>query len=86
MGLEADPHAPEHVMTGGQRLTKVYTQGGHEQDSGQPGLPTYHRRIANPFPLFAIGIGASLLILGLVFVEVRGLRNPQIFLNIGASP
>jgi len=86
MGLEADPHAPEHVMTGGQRLTKVYTQGGHEQDSGQPGLPTYHRRIANPFPLFAIGIGASLLILGLVFVEARGLRNPQIFLNIGASP
>lgn len=37
----------------------------------------------SPYPVFAIGVGASLLILGLVFVNARGLTNPHIFLNIG---
>ncbi|PWN43946.1 hypothetical protein IE81DRAFT_321862 [Ceraceosorus guamensis] len=82
-GLEADPHADEHVMAGSTRLTKTTTVGGHEVGSQQPGLPVYHRRIANPFPLFAIGIGASLLILGLVFVGHRGLTSPHIGLNVG---
>lgn len=35
----------EHVNVAGNRLTRVVTQGGHELDSQQPGLPTYHRRI-----------------------------------------
>lgn len=81
MGLHPDPHAPEHTIAGGQRLTKIVTR--NEYDSQQKGLPTYHRRIANPFPVFAIGVGASLLVLGLVLVEVRGLQNPQIYLNVG---
>ncbi|PWN92782.1 hypothetical protein FA10DRAFT_235938 [Acaromyces ingoldii] len=83
LGFKPDPHAPEHITHGGQKLTRVYTKGGHELDSQQKGLPVYHRRIANPYPVFAIGIGASLLTLGLVFVEARGLQNPQILLNIG---
>lgn len=37
----------------------------------------------SPFPVFAIGVGASLMVLGLIFNEVRGLTNPHIFLNIG---
>lgn len=81
--LPSSSDAPEHFSSGGQKLTRVYTRGGHEVDSQQKGLPTYHRRIANPFPVFAIGIGASLLTLGCVFVEARGLQNPQILLNVG---
>lgn len=46
LGLKPDPHAPEHIEGGGQRLTKVYTRGGTELDSQQKGLPVYHRRIA----------------------------------------
>ncbi|UZJ55398.1 hypothetical protein CBS101457_004718 [Exobasidium rhododendri] len=83
LGLKPDPHALEHVKLGGNNLTKIYTAGGHELDTQQPGLPIYHRRIANPFLVFAIGIGASLLTLGLIFVNARGLQNPQIFLNVG---
>jgi succinate-acetate transporter protein len=44
-------------------------------------LCSYH--LSSPYPLFAIGVGASLLTLGLVFVNARGLANPQIFLNVG---
>lgn len=52
-GLKPDPHAPEHVKHGGNNLTKIYTAGGHEMDSQQKGFPIYHRRIANPYPVFA---------------------------------
>lgn len=41
------------------------------------------RALCSPFPVFAIGVGASLLMLGLLFVEVRGLQNTQIYLNVG---
>lgn len=44
MGLHPDPHAPEHTMAGGNRLTKVVSR--KQYDSQQAGLPTYHRRIA----------------------------------------
>jgi len=37
----------------------------------------------SPFPLAAIGIGATLLIFGLLLVEVRGLKQLNIFYNIG---
>lgn len=45
LGMEPIHDAPEHVQVGGNRLTKIVTGGGHEMDSAQPGLPTYHRRI-----------------------------------------
>jgi hypothetical protein len=44
LGLAPDPHAPEHVMGGSQRLTRAYS--GRKYDSQQAGLPIYHRRIA----------------------------------------
>lgn len=46
LGMEPIDDAPEHFQVGGNRLTKIVTKGGHDVDSDQPGLPTYHRRIA----------------------------------------
>ncbi|UZJ53631.1 hypothetical protein CBS101457_002951 [Exobasidium rhododendri] len=83
LGLKPDPHAAEHFKADGYNLTRTFTRGGHQVDSQQPGLPVYHRRIGNPYPLFAIGIGASVIMLGLIFLNARGLQNPQVFLNVG---
>lgn len=44
LGLTCDPHALEHTLVGGQRLTKIITRSAYEKQ--QPGLPVYHRRIA----------------------------------------
>lgn len=45
LGMEPLDDAPTHFTSGGNRLTRIVTKGGHEVDSQQPGLPTYHRRI-----------------------------------------
>lgn len=82
-GLHKDPNSGEHVTTSkGHKLTRTVTPGGHELDSSQPGFPVYHRRIANPFPLLSIATGASLLFLGALLVQVRGITNPAIYLVI----
>lgn len=39
--------------------------------------------LQSPFPLAAIGIGATLLILGLLLIGHRGLTQLNIFYNIG---
>ncbi|EST07377.1 yaaH [Kalmanozyma brasiliensis GHG001] len=83
-GLSEDPNGSDHVVTSkGHRLTRTMTAGGHEVDSSQPGFPIYHRRIANPFPLVTIATGAYLLMLGLILVGHRGIRNPAILMALG---
>ena len=74
-GIKPNPNKIEHVMHGGVRLTKVLTSGGHPYDSSQNGFPIYHRRVANPWPIIALGTGASLLILGLIQVGHRGMTQ-----------
>jgi len=44
-GLAPIDDDPQHFISGGNRLTRVVTPGGHNLDTQQPGLPTYHRRI-----------------------------------------
>lgn len=45
-GLKPDPNKLEHFETpSGNRLTRVYTQGGHAIETQQKSLPIYHRRI-----------------------------------------
>lgn len=83
MGLKPNPNAMEHVFHGGVALTKVYTAGGHPVDSSQPGLPVYHRKIANSYPLIALGIGATLLVFGFVQIGHRGLSQQNIVMNMG---
>lgn len=76
LGLKADPNKLQHTTSStGSRVTRYET--------GQPGFPTYHRRIANPIPLICICIGAYFLLYGFLLVEVRGLKNWHILLNIG---
>ncbi|SNX87788.1 uncharacterized protein MEPE_06499 [Melanopsichium pennsylvanicum] len=83
LGLSEDPNGSDHVVTSkGHRLTRTLTVGGHEVDSSQPGFPVYHRRIANPVPLLSISTGASLLMLGLLLIEVRGITNSAIIMSI----
>ncbi|PWN47435.1 hypothetical protein IE53DRAFT_250873 [Violaceomyces palustris] len=82
-GFEKDPNAYEHIKTpAGHKLTRTLTAGGHAVDSSQPGFPIYHRRIGNPYPMFAVGIGASLIILGFGLIEIRGITNPTVFYAI----
>lgn len=83
MGLKPNPNQLEHEFVGGVRLTKIHTTGGHSVDKDQPGFPIYHRRIANPFPLMALSIGATLMMLGLLSVGVRDIKNITIVYNIG---
>lgn len=76
LGLRDDPNKLDHTVSHtGSRVTRFET--------GQPGFPTYHRRIANPVPLICICIGAFFLLYGFLLVEVRGLTNWHIILNIG---
>ncbi|PWN87209.1 hypothetical protein FA10DRAFT_198096 [Acaromyces ingoldii] len=82
-GLKPDPNKLEHSQSGGNRLTKVYTTGGHPMDSSQKGFPVYHRRIGNPFPLVALAIGTSLMIIAPILLGVRGLTQLNIFMAIG---
>lgn len=82
LGMEPIDDAPEHVQVGGNRLTKIVTRGGHEIDSQQPGLPVYHRRIGNPYPLFAIAIGGTFIMLGALDLNLRGLQGNSIWLTV----
>lgn len=81
-GLKPDPNKLEHEFHGGVRLTKVHTTGGHPVDTDQPGFPVYHRRIAHPWPLMALGIGAVLLVEGVVQLGVRGLTQLNVVMNV----
>ncbi|CAO1625542.1 unnamed protein product [Sympodiomycopsis kandeliae] len=77
LGLKEDPNKLDHTVSShtGSKVTRF--------ESGQPGFPTYHRRIANPVPLVFLCIGAFFLLYGFLLVEVRGLKNWHILLNIG---
>jgi hypothetical protein len=45
LGIEPLQGEPTHHIVGGNRLTRIVSKGGHEIESQQEGLPTYHRRI-----------------------------------------
>lgn len=83
-GLKPNPNKLHHVDTAsGNRLTRVYTQGGHLAETEQKGLPVYHRRIGNPFPIIFISIGATLLIIGAILVGAQNLTQLNIIIAIG---
>jgi hypothetical protein len=44
-GMAPLEDAPTHITVGGHHLTRIVTRGGHNVDSQQAGLPTYHRRL-----------------------------------------
>ncbi|PWN92623.1 hypothetical protein FA10DRAFT_270268 [Acaromyces ingoldii] len=72
-GLRPDPNQLEHTFSNGHRLTKVHTNHA----------PVYHRRIGNPFPLLAISIGATIMLIAPVLLGLRNFTQLNIVLAIG---
>ncbi|KAL8277483.1 hypothetical protein RQP46_010113 [Phenoliferia psychrophenolica] len=84
-GLAADPRKPDIVPATGNfpKLVRTVTPGGHGVDSSQPGFPVYHRHVANPIPLGALSVGASLLIFGLTLIHAKSMKTTTIFYTVG---
>ena len=45
--------------THSQHLERLHTAGGHLEDRTQPGLPVFHRKLANPSPLGLISFATG---------------------------
>ena len=50
-------------------------------DSSQPGMPTYHRRLANPAPLGLLSFATSVFLVSLTGMGTRGVEAPNIIIT-----
>lgn len=50
-------------------------------DSSQPGMPIYHRRLANPAPLGLLSFATSVFLVSLTGVGTRGVEEPNIIIT-----
>ena len=64
-----DIHSPAHLEAQGN------------SDSSQPGMPIYHRRLANPAPLGLLSFATSVFLLSLAGMGTRGVEAPNIIIT-----
>lgn len=50
-------------------------------DSSQPGMPIYHRRLANPAPLGLLSFATSVFLVSLAGMGTRGVEAPNIIIT-----
>ena len=50
-------------------------------DSSQPGMPIYHRRLANPAPLGLLSFATSVFLVSLTGMGTRGVKAPNIIIT-----
>ena len=50
-------------------------------DSSQPGMPIYHRRLANPAPLGLLSFATSIFLVSLTGMGTRGVEAPNIIVT-----
>ncbi|MCJ1461193.1 hypothetical protein MMC28_011575 [Mycoblastus sanguinarius] len=50
-------------------------------DSSQPGMPVYHRRLANPAPLGLLSFATSVFLVSLTGMGTRGVEAPNIIIT-----
>lgn len=50
-------------------------------DSSQPGMPIYHRRLANPAPLGLLSFATSVFLVSLTGMGTRGVEAPNIIIT-----
>ena len=50
-------------------------------DSSQPALPVYHRRLANPAPLGLLSFATSVFLVSITGVGTRGVEAPNIIIT-----
>ncbi|CAF9940200.1 hypothetical protein IMSHALPRED_001787 [Imshaugia aleurites] len=53
----------------------------HPNDSSQPGMPIYHRRLANPAPLGLLSFATSVFLVSLTGMGTRGVEAPNIIVT-----
>ncbi|CEL03214.1 hypothetical protein ASPCAL04371 [Aspergillus calidoustus] len=63
-------------------LNRVYTAGGHVNDSSQPGLPVVHRTFANPSPLGLLSFATGIFLVATLGLHARGVQTPNVFLGV----
>ncbi|ETI28341.1 hypothetical protein G647_00790 [Cladophialophora carrionii CBS 160.54] len=61
-----------------QRIERVHTRGGHEDDRTQPSLPVVHRSFANPAPLGLLSFATGIFLISAYGVHVRNIYTPNV--------
>ncbi|KAK4686699.1 uncharacterized protein P7C73_g3420, partial [Tremellales sp. Uapishka_1] len=67
--------------TGGS-ISRFITPGGNPQDSSQPALPVFHRKLGNPAPLGLLSFAATTFVLSMFNVSARGITQPNVILGM----
>ena len=61
--------------------TSVGLEAQRTNDSSQPGMPVYHRRLANPAPLGLLSFATSVFLVSLTGMGTRGVEAPNIIIT-----
>ena len=61
--------------------TSADLEGQPTNDSSQPGMPIYHRRLANPAPLGLLSFATSVFLVSLTGMGTRGVEAPNIIIT-----
>lgn len=61
--------------------TSVGLEAQRTNDSSQPGMPLYHRRLANPAPLGLLSFATSVFLVSLTGMGTRGVEAPNIIIT-----
>ena len=61
--------------------TSVGLEAQRTNDSSQPGMPVYHRRLANPAPLGFLSFATSVFLVSLTGMGTRGVEAPNIIIT-----
>ena len=57
------------------------TKNDDRLDSSQPGMPIYHRRLANPAPLGLLSFATSVFLVSITGMGTRGVEAPNIIIT-----
>ncbi|CAH0051764.1 unnamed protein product [Clonostachys solani] len=63
-------------------ISRTYTAGGHVEDRSQPGLPTIHRKLANPSPLGFLSFATSMFLISTFGIHARGVAIPNVMIAV----
>ena len=77
-----DATSKEATNATSQRLERLHTAGGHEDDRTQPSLPTVHRSFANPAPLGLLSFATGIFLISILGVHARGIQTPNVMIGV----
>jgi len=61
--------------------TSARLEAQETNDSSQPGMPVYHRRLGNPAPLGLLAFATSVFLVSITGMGTRGVEAPNIIIT-----